>query len=87
MERSFADPCDHLSQQAGLCSAISCPVQYVLGVGTQKGEGRIMRGRFRRRDVGGRRTPHSRGAFQFGRVLVVALIILVLVVVIVRLID
>jgi hypothetical protein len=73
--------------RAELYSAIPCPVQYVLVIGTQKGKGRIMRGRSRRRDVGGRRTPQSRGAFQFGRVLVAALIILVLVVVIVRLID
>jgi hypothetical protein len=46
-----------------------------------------MRGRFGRRNTGRRRTSASGGAFQLGRILVVALIIIVLIAVLVALLD
>ncbi len=47
-----------------------------------------MRGRFRRRDdVGHRRRPASRGAFQFGQVLVVVVIVIVVIAVLIALLD
>jgi hypothetical protein len=46
-----------------------------------------MRGRFGSRDAGRRRTPDSGGAFQLGRILVIALIIVALVAVLVALLD
>jgi hypothetical protein len=52
-----------------------------------KGKGRTMRGRFGSRDAGRRRTSASDGAFQLGRILVIALIIVALIAVLVALLD
>jgi hypothetical protein len=46
-----------------------------------------MRGRFGRRDAGRRRTSASSGAFQLGRILVIAVIIVALIAVLVALLD
>jgi hypothetical protein len=46
-----------------------------------------MRRRFGRRDVGSRRTPASGEAFQLGRALMAALIVIVLVALLVALLD
>jgi hypothetical protein len=46
-----------------------------------------MRGRFGRRDAGRRRTSASGGAFQLGRVLVAALIVIGLIALLVALLD
>jgi hypothetical protein len=46
-----------------------------------------MRGRFGRRDAGRRRPPESGGAFQLGRILMFALIIIGLIALLIALLD
>jgi hypothetical protein len=46
-----------------------------------------MRGRFGRRDAGRGRTSAASGAFQLGRILVIALIIIALIAVLMALLD
>ena len=62
-------------------------MMYASSRNAKKGKGRTMRGRFGRRDAGRRRTSASGGAFQLGRVLMAALIIIVLVALVVALLD
>jgi hypothetical protein len=51
------------------------------------GKVRTMRGRFGRRDTGRRRASTSGGAFQLGRILMVALIAILLIALLVALLD